>query len=116
MMPFHERRAVPRVRSYLPVRLYQLGKPVLETLSKDIGGGGIRCVSSTLIPVGSEIRLEVPLPNGEPILNLRGKAAWFRILPESDQFEVGISFLDVTDRTKRLLSRYFESIQSVSHV
>jgi len=108
MMVRTDRRANPRARVYLPVRLRQGGQRVVETLTKDLGVGGIRCVSQTLTPVGREVAVEIPVGPGHELVSVRGRAVWFHVLPDSEQFDLGIMFIELNDRTKRLLSTYLE--------
>ena len=110
-----ERRSAPRIRAYRPVRLHNPSTPqVIETLTKDLSIGGLRCVSPTLLPVSTELNLELVLSTGDEPLTMRGRMAWFQVLPQSEQFDLGISFLDLAPRTKRRLSAYLERLSSQS--
>lgn len=106
-----ERRSSPRVPTYQPIRLQKSGAPsVVETLTKDLSAGGVRCLSMTLFPVSSDLSVELVLTAGEELLSVSGRAVWFRMIPHSDQFDVGISFESLTERNKRRLSAYLERI------
>ena len=110
-----ERRATPRVRAYRPVRLQQTGIPrVVETLTKDLGMGGMRCVSPVLLPVSAEVSVELMLSTGAEPLTTRGRAVWFHTIPQSEQFDLGISFFDLPPTDKRRLSAYLERLSSIS--
>ncbi len=112
-----ERRHHPRFRAYLPVRLQRPHTPqVMETLTKDISLEGLRCISSTLCPVSTEIGVELTLATGNEVLDLHGRTAWFRMIPHSEQFDLGIQFMDLSPQNKRRLSVYLEhlSVQPVS--
>lgn len=102
-----ERRSSQRLRAYLPARLSQGGGAV-ETLTKDISVGGVRCLSSALVPVRAEVTIEITLPTTDEVVVARGRTVWLQILPDSDQFDLGIAFLEISDKSKRLLSTYFE--------
>jgi hypothetical protein len=115
-MPPSERRSAPRLRLYLPIRLHEGGRLVAETLCKDIGMGGLRCVSPKMIAVGKEVRLEVSLPQGREVISCTGRTVWVQVLPESDQFDLGISFHDVPEKTKRLMSTCFERCSPLTSV
>lgn len=105
----HERRAHPRLRVYHPVRLHRPGVPqMVETLTKDMSAGGIQCLSSTLFPVSTDVEVELILMNGEGPFTARGQTRWFRMIANSDQFDVGISFLDLSPQNKRRLSAYLD--------
>ena len=104
---FQERRITPRIRTYHPVRLFRPGDPKpIETLTKDLAAGGLRCVSPCALPVSTELNVELVLSTGEELLTARGRTAWFQMLPKSDQFELGIAFVEVPPRHHQHLSTY----------
>ena len=106
-----ERRASSRIRVYRPVRLRQpTGLSLMETLSKDLAEGGVRCLSEIPLPVATPVVIEVSLSAGELPLELHGKTAWTRSLPHSEQFEIGIAFLEISPQTKRRLSGCLERL------
>jgi len=106
-----ERRANPRVSAYLPVRLHPNHQlKVIETLTKNIGQGGTRCVSPTVFPVSAELTVEVSLSPGQEPMVLRGRTAWFRMIPESEQYDLGIAFVDPAQQTKQRLSTYIDRL------
>ena len=108
-----ERRTSPRVSAYLPVRLHPNHQlKVIETLTKNIGSGGTRCLSSTVFPVSAEMTLEFSLAPGQEPIALRGRTAWFRLIPESEQYELGIAFVDPPPKTKIRLSTYINRVRS----
>ena len=106
-----ERRKAPRYRTYHPVRIVKSREPhVVETLTKDVSRGGVRCLTPQLFPVSADLGVEMVLFRGEESFNVKGKAIWFRIIPHSDQFDLGISFLDMPPQDKRRLSVYLERL------
>ena len=112
-----ERRNTPRVRAYRPVRIAKSGTShVVETLTKDIGMGGVRCITPTLFPVSSEVSVELVLSTGEEPFIVRGRAIWFRTIPHSEQFDLGIAFIELPAQNKRRLSAYIDRLSSqLSH-
>ena len=82
----------------------------IETLTKDLGLGGLRCISPSVCPVSTEVGVELVLSTGEEHLSVRGKTAWFQTIPESDQFDLGIAFLELSPQDKRRLSVYLERL------
>ena len=108
-----ERRANPRVSAYLPVRLHPNHQlKVIETLTKNIGSGGTRCVSPTVFPVSAQMSVEFSLSPGQEPIVLRGRTAWFRLIPESEQYDLGITFVDLPPKTKIRLSTYIDRLKS----
>ena len=106
-----ERRKSPRIRAYLPMRLHRPDlHQAVETLTKDLSLDGVRYVSPMLSPVSTELKLELVLSTGREQLETRVKTAWFRTLPESEQFECGVSFVELSDENKRRLSVYLDHL------
>ena len=71
-----ERRSSPRVPTYQPIRLQKSGAPsVVETLTKDLSAGGVRCLSIPLFPVSSDLNVE---------LVLTGRGATKRLIAAAD--------------------------------
>ena len=106
-----ERRHTPRMRAYLPVRLSGRSQPrIIETLTKDLSTTGCRFLSPTAFPGASELNVEIILAAGHESVALRGRTAWFRIIPLGDQFDVGLTFVDISDNTKRRLSSYLDRL------
>jgi hypothetical protein len=112
MLP--ERRRAIRHRAYRPVRLQVGGEgQAIETLTKDLSTEGLRCVCPRPVPVASPVAVELMLGSGhEPVL-LRGQAMWFQSISDSEQFELGLRFTEVSDQTRRRLSMFFDSLQTV---
>ena len=106
---FQERRSAPRIRTYHPVRIFRPGnvKPI-ETLTKDLGSGGFRCISSDVFPVSTELNVELVLSTGEELLSARGRTAWFQMIPKCDQFDIGITFVDLSPHHRQHLLTYLE--------
>ena len=106
-----ERRRFLRKRCYLPVRLYPQGAAtVIETLSKDISTGGLKCLSPIPVPIATPLSIELDLGIGKGVVFLRGHAAWFQEIPQSDQCYLGVIFDDPSEHSRQLLSRYIEPL------
>ena len=106
-----ERRRTTRARVYLPARLQQVSPSrALETLTKDLSDEGVRCLSPVSFPVATELSVELGLTRGSEPVTIKGRLAWFRSLPYSEQFDLGIVFTEVSPQTKRRLSTYLERL------
>ena len=110
-----ERRSAQRVRVYLPMQIHApgAGHPV-ETLTKDVSSAGLRCVSPSITPVSTEVGLDVVLSAGADQLSVRGKTIWFRTIPDSEQFDLGIAFVGLSDQDQRRLSAYIDHLSTKS--
>ena len=97
----------------LPVRLYPHDDvKVIETLTKDLGAGGLRCLSPSKRTVPSPVSLEITLGLGEKPLTLRARIVWVEVVPHSEQFYLGLDFRDLSPDDTIRLSRYLERISS----
>lgn len=78
-----ERRASPRVAlaAFLRVGIDQ-ADAFVEGNCRNIGAGGVFFESRSLLAVGTQIRLEIALPDGA-ILEADGEIAWTRIAPSA---------------------------------
>ncbi len=106
-----ERRQVPRARTYLPVRIQPAnGGPAVETLTRDIGYHGMRCLCSTPIAANTPVRIFLTLPLRRTVVALQAQTQWLRELPHCDQFEVGIVFVtEPPDEYRQVLTSYFSA-------
>ena len=110
-MPITERRCAARVRTYAPVRLTAPQLPeVIQTLTKDVSPDGLRCIAPDACPVATLLRIELSLSPGQEPMLLTGRTAWFRSLPYSDQFDLGVEFTDLAPETHRRLSSYLTDL------
>lgn len=108
-----ERRQWRRLRSHLPVR-YQDPKAqrFVETLSKDIGVGGLQCLTYDFLPAARELLVEIPLYHGTSPVRARARVAWIQQIPHADQYCVGLEFLSLPDALRDELHAYVESASS----
>jgi len=110
---WQERRQSARVGCLLPVRLYPPGEPkVIETLTKDLGAGGLRVVSPVLTPVTTRLSVELTLGIEETPLSLNAQVIWLHAIQHSEQFYLGLAFQGLSSRDTEHLSRYLGKISS----
>ena len=104
-----ERRRISRFRVYHPVRFsLSHSQRVVETLTKDLSTRGLCCLSPTLFPPSTELRLELLLPENQWPIHAHGRVVWFRTIPHSEQFDLGIEFTTLQDQDKIRLSAYLK--------
>jgi len=110
---WQEHRRSARVDCLLPVRLYPRGEPkVIETLTKDLGAGGLRVVSPVLTPVTTRLSVELILGRGEAPLSLNAHVIWFQAIDQSEQFYLGLAFQGLSGQDSERLSRYLDLVSS----
>jgi len=108
-----ERRQSARVQCYLPVRFVVQGqRRVIQTLTKDLGLGGLRCLSPVVTPAAAPLSLEITLGAGTRPLNVQAKVVWLKEVPQSQQFHLGIVFKDLSEEDTKLLSTYLNKFSS----
>lgn len=106
-----ERRRAPRLGCVLPVQVYAQDDPkIIETLTKDLSSGGLRCLSPSPKGVASRVSLELTLGRGQRPLSLRARIVWFERLDEGHQFYLGLAFENLPEEQTRRLSGYIEQL------
>jgi len=103
-----ERRRHPRVS----VRLWAVEKTspgAYYHLLIDLSLSGLRIQKRLPFPVGSRVRMEIPLPDGEAPLPVSGRIVANYLEPASSLISTGIEFIELDeplrDRLRRFLSR-----------
>ena len=102
-----ERRKFKRFDAYMSVR-YQLssseeGKGI--ALSKDLSREGLKFNSPTRLPEGSDLNLELDIPDDPKPVHTTGRIVWSQSTPGQDQgFDIGIRFtmMDPVDKFRVL--------------
>lgn len=99
------------MRCHLPVRVYPEDRPrVIQTLTKDLSLGGLRCVTPTK-PAEVTVTVEIDLGRHQSI-RLKAKPVWSQAIPGSEQFYLGLAFQHLPEIARQRLSR---CIGDVSH-
>jgi len=106
-VPASERRRFKRVKApvlYRSERLRYLARP-----AEDIGMGGVRIWSDEKLHVGERLRIDLILPEGEPVRALV-QVAWHQALPDDApaRWELGLQMLELNkddlDRLQAVLA------------
>lgn len=108
-----ERRKFPRIACHLPVKLISQEDPkLIETLTKDLSIGGIRCLSPVPRPVSMPLSVELTLGLSHEPVTIPAYVSWFQSVPQSEQFYLGIAFQSQSERSTKLLSSYVSRVSS----
>ena len=110
MQPYvKERRSSPRIKARLPVQFKDIQRPI-ETYSgsitKDVSEGGIRFISGDFLSIFTRLLLEVSVPSFTRPIKAISKVAWIQKIPRSNQYNVGLQFMDMTEEDKRHLTSF----------
>lgn len=102
------RREFPRLNLHVPVRFGGEESRFQDSLTKDLGGGGVRLVSREFLPVNSKLKIEFFLGPASEGLTAVGKVVWIQKLPYSYQHDVGIQFMDISAPNRKRISHFVE--------
>ncbi|MFC1807081.1 PilZ domain-containing protein [Candidatus Omnitrophota bacterium] len=110
MQPFvKERRRAPRINARIPLQFKDIQRPIetyTGSLTKDISEGGTQFISSEFLSIFTRLLLEVSVPSFSRPVKAISKVAWIQKIPRSNQYNVGVQFMDMTEEDKRQLSSF----------
>jgi c-di-GMP-binding flagellar brake protein YcgR len=112
-----EKRRFKRIDSALSVRYRNLRKnenPTTESLSKNIGEGGVCFNSPEFISLACRMIVEITLPTTPKPVRAISKVAWIRRLPSSDNYQIGNQFLEITKEDKEQISRFVNQVLKIN--
>jgi len=104
-----ERRSFPRVNARLPLQFKDIQRPIETysgTLTRDVSEGGARILSSEFLSIFTRLLVEVSVPQFSRPIKAISKVAWIQKIARSNQYSVGIQFMDMTEEDKRHLSSF----------
>jgi len=102
-----ERRKWKRLEINLPVK-YEvlLTKEAGESITKDIGAGGVCVFSSKPLKEGTRLRAEIKLPNQEKPIRFTGEVLWSEprdVNGGSGESRIGVKFVDISDEDREAI-------------
>ncbi len=110
MQPYvKERRKCPRIDARLPLQFKDIQRPIetyAGSLTKDISESGVRFVSNDFLSIFTRLLLEVSVPSFSRPIKAISKVAWIRKVPRSNQYSVGLQFMDMTEEDSKHLSSF----------
>jgi Tfp pilus assembly protein PilZ len=104
-----ERRREPRISLSLPVRYRRKGQafPWQKTHSLDVSRNGVRLALPERLSIGSEIDLDIKLPEQERTIRLQGVIVWINPSTNTPTVECGVAFKNLRKLTNREKIIYF---------
>jgi len=100
------RRKYPRATLEVDVE-FRVGREQKEfrVQTKNVSAGGICVMLPEMLPVGTELRVALELPDAERALDVAGEVVWTlrqrKLLKrKTDAFETGIKFVDLDNRDR----------------
>ena len=106
-MGMQERRRFTRVPESLQI-VYEVipADEVKKYLTKDISQGGIRFLTHEFLPRGSRLRIKINFPKTLFSFEALVECMWIRQIPYSEEFEVGVEFVDLPSEVLDYLISY----------
>lgn len=72
----------------------------------DIGGGGIRVITSEKIPLGCKLALKIDIPGLSQPISCIGEVAWAEEGEEKDKYYAGIKFVEIEEDKRQQVIQY----------
>ncbi|MBP7056235.1 MAG: PilZ domain-containing protein [Candidatus Omnitrophica bacterium] len=108
-----DKRRFKRIDTSLPLQyrnLRKIGDNPIDSSAKNISEGGVCFKSKEFISLACRMVVEITVPNsGKPIKAIT-KVAWIRRIPNSEHYELGNQFLDMTKEDKVHISNFVKQI------
>lgn len=102
-----EKRRFPRIDLKTPIRCQIRGSGnSVNTVSRDLGLGGIGFVNHAFIPTNTYVNLEINLLSR--IINPIGRIVRINSLPHTNKFNLGVEFTELELEQKKFLSDYID--------
>ena len=112
-----ERRRFSRVPCHLPVQLVLQGEPrVIQTLTKDLAEGGLRCLSPVPLPALTPCSIEIVLGSKRSPIHLYGYTRWIEPVENGSQFYLGLAFDRTSPWDTSQLSGYLNHLAGYAEV
>jgi c-di-GMP-binding flagellar brake protein YcgR len=111
-----ERRRYTRVPESLQIA-YEIipAEEIKEYLTKDISQGGIRFLTYEFIPKDSRLRIRIGFPKLLFSFEALVQCMWIREIPYSEEFEVGVEFIDLPPEILDYLINYIKDSLDVKN-
>lgn len=110
MQPYvKERRKFPRINARIPLQFRDIQRPIetyAGSLTKDISENGVRFSSSEFLSIFTRLLLEISVPSFSRPIKAISKVAWIQKAPRSNQYNVGLQFMDMTEDDRKHLTSF----------
>jgi hypothetical protein len=109
-----DRRRYVRIPESLEI-VYEILSPeaVKECLTKDIGQGGVRFITHEFIPKDSCLKIKFNFPRAMFSFETLVRCMWTRQLHYSNEFEVGVEFVDLSLEIQKYLISHIKDYLEV---
>jgi len=106
-----ERRRYIRIPENLQI-FYEIipSEKVKECATKNISQGGIKFITDEFIPKDSHLKIKVNFYKTLFSFEALVKCVWVREMNYSDEYEVGVDFIDIPPEAVSYLINYIETL------
>jgi len=81
---------------------------VSDYITRDVSQGGIRFLVHDFIPKGSYLKIKLDLSGGSISVEAMARLVWVKSVPHSDEYEVGVEFIDMPQHAAAHLMGYIK--------
>ncbi|MDD3089914.1 MAG: PilZ domain-containing protein [Candidatus Omnitrophica bacterium] len=110
----NDNRKHPRVQTHITVRYRNLrdgaGASGENSVSTDIGQGGIRFRAPEFISMACRLILELDIPMSSKPIKAISRVAWIKRSDSGEDYEIGNQFLEMSSQDKEVISGYIDSM------
>lgn len=112
---FQEKREVTRIRSRIPMRYEKfdpLNKTVQtkDTITKDISSQGLFFESEEILPLGSELKMQLFLPGLGRDISVNTKVVRIEEIESGKRFGIGVAFTQLSDADRQEIIKRVEQM------
>lgn len=110
---FKQVRNYPRSRLAVQIQYRPFNRRSFQSVTGEIGGGGVFIETGTPAHVGEELRMELVLPDNPTLpINATGKVTWVRPQLEHYMFfpGMGVQFTDISEEARVRLVELVKSL------
>ena len=108
-----DKRKFKRAVADLPLQyknLRKVGEQSIGSLAKNISEGGVCFKSNEFISLACRMVVEISVPTVEKPIKAITKVAWIRRIPNTEQYELGNQFLDMTKEDKAHINNFIKQL------
>lgn len=108
-----DKRRFKRIDTSLPLQyknLRKIGDNPTGSLAKNISEGGVCFKSSEFISLACRMVVEITVPTSVKPIKAITKVAWIKRIPNTEQYELGNQFLDMTKEDKAHVSNFVKQV------
>ncbi|MFQ5681522.1 MAG: PilZ domain-containing protein [Candidatus Omnitrophota bacterium] len=100
-----EQRIFPRFHYSIPIKYCPKNNTAsIYTVTRDISVGGLKILTHSFLPRGTNVSVEVKVPSSSGVVNALASVVWSNRISHSEQYLSGLRFSEIEDRDKKNIS------------